>query len=87
MKSIKQTPIRLSADPKDEKGFHWRDGWNFCRQSDGSVHVVRDGMANIVIPPKEWASIVCAVSEDGETNARWNAAQDFHGRDLQKSPV
>ncbi len=64
--------------------FHWRDGWYFSRNEDGSVRVQQrsPGLSDttITIPAPEWASIVCSVSKDGETGERWNAAQDFHGR-------
>jgi hypothetical protein len=70
--------------------FHWTDGWYFKRQPDGSVRIMRPSMSSvsameylqidIVIPPNEWASIICSVSAEGENGDRWNAAQDFHGR-------
>ena len=75
--------------------FHWQHGWYFSRLPDGSVEVRNhgdfdkhdpncgpgDGRTTLVIPPNEWASIVCSVSKDGETGERWDAAQDFHGRE------
>lgn len=73
---------------KDElvhTGFHWRDGWYFIREADGSVHAVWRRSphgeyfdADITIPPDEWASIVCSVSAAGETSDRWHAARAFH---------
>ena len=60
--------------------YHWRDGWRFKRMEDGSVRIVHPTHAGATIPPNEWASIVCAVSQQGEDNERWTAAQDFHGR-------
>jgi hypothetical protein len=70
-----------------EAGFHWRDDKYFKRLDDGSVQIQFveefNGHPNVkswVIPSPEWASIVCSVSEDGESNGRWDAAQDFHGR-------
>lgn len=72
---------------KDEGGFHWRNDIYFKRLPDGVVRVRRFEFFNgtphakdWIIPAAEWASIVCSVSADGETGARWNAAQDFHGR-------
>lgn len=68
-------------------GFHWKNGWYFKRESDGSVrirkveHASGLDMVDAIIPPAEWASIVCSVSRDGETGERWNQAQDFHGRE------
>jgi hypothetical protein len=71
-----------------EPGFHWTNGWYFFRLPDGAVRVRKqDGASDkstpqieIVIPAAEWASIVCSVSEGGETGPRWEQAQDFHGR-------
>jgi hypothetical protein len=68
--------------------FHWTDGWYFKRLPDGSVCIRKQGpdhqkvqfAESAIIPAAEWASIVCAVSKDGETGDRWNQAQDFHGR-------
>lgn len=70
-------------------GFHNRDGWYYLRLADGHVRITkyadggRDGapiVTEIIIPPNEWASIVCSVSAAGETGERWNVALDFHGR-------
>jgi len=67
-----------------QTGFHWRDGRFFKRMEGGSVrvsHVNGESLqSQYVIPAAEWASIVCSVSAEGETDGRWNAAQDFHGR-------
>jgi hypothetical protein len=82
---------RKKVDAKLYGAFHWRDNWFFKRQPDGSVAVMRKQMfykedndyylsPELSIPSNEWASIVCSVSEDGETSERWDAAQDFHGR-------
>ena len=74
--------------------FHWKNGWYFSRLADGGVEVRNhgdftkhdpncvpgDGRTTLVIDPMSWASIVCSVSEKGETGERWDAAQDFHGR-------
>lgn len=73
----------------DRSGFHWRNGHYFKRLIGGEVLVVKcadDGRSDRIewhqtIPPTEWASIVCSVSAEGETSDRWNAAQDFHGRE------
>lgn len=69
-------------------GFHWRDGWTFKRMDDGSVRIrghyaansETGGTVNLIIPAQEWASIVCSVSKGGESDGRWDQAQDFHGR-------
>ena len=80
---------------EDAVTFHWAYGWYFSRLPDGSVeawnhgdfekpdpnHVSGDGRTTLVIPATEWASIVCWVSKEGETSARWEQAQDFHGRE------
>lgn len=75
-----------------EGGFHWRDGIFFKRLPDGAVRLRRFTDFNYsptyedaIIPPNEWASIVCSVSKEGETGARWNAAQDFHGREAEQN--
>ena len=72
--------------------FHWKDGWYFKRMKDGSVRVMHSAEMpmtgeeylhpDLTIPPNEWASIVCSVSAGGETGERWEASQDFHGREL-----
>lgn len=76
---------RLALKEDSTTGFHWKNGWFFKRLDDGSVRVSRfDGtylLAQATIPATEWASIVCAVSKDGETDQRWNLVQDFHGRE------
>ena len=76
---------------RDEGGFHWKDDIFFKRLSDGSVrvryfaqHINSNYLPQFydwVIPPAEWASIVCSVSTHGETLERWIDAQDFHGRE------
>jgi hypothetical protein len=73
---------------RDEGGFHWRDNIFFKRLEDGSVRVRHfmewnycPNFKDWIIPPNEWASIVCSVSKEGETAKRWDAAQDFHGRE------
>jgi len=72
---------------RESAGFHWRNDVYFKRLEDGSVRVRRFEWFNgaphpkdWVIPANEWASVVCSVSQLGETGERWNAAQDFHGR-------
>jgi hypothetical protein len=71
-----------------ETGFHWRNGWFFKRMTGGSVRITRvthppvEGQFEwqFTIPENEWASIVCSVSEKGETSERWQDARNFHGR-------
>lgn len=69
-------------------GFHWRHNVFFKRLDDGTVRVRHwtdfngtPQWVDWVIPAPEWASIVCSVSAEGETRERWDAAQDFHGRE------
>lgn len=70
-----------------KEGFHWQDGWFFKRVPDGNVRVrhYADGGASdeilteFVVPPNEWASIVCSVSHDGEDGERYRRALIFHG--------
>ena len=81
-----ETKERLRKAGEAATGFHWRDGWYFKRQPDGSVRIVHRETptspslsTDLVIPPAEWASIVCSVSALGETSDRWHEAQLFHG--------
>jgi hypothetical protein len=64
-------------------GFHARDGWWFKRVADGGVQVRREGeyggtVANIIFDANTWASIVAAVSVDGEDFRSFSFAQDLH---------
>lgn len=73
--------------------FHWKDGWYFSRQDNGSVtmehRVYEDEFnelgqrmyhynAKVNIPAAEWASIVAAVSISGETAQSYQDALTFH---------
>lgn len=68
-------------------GFHWRRGMYFRRQQDGTVEVIQtvnEGKTDEIewsreIPPSEWASIVAAVSYQGETGDTYRTALGFHG--------
>lgn len=79
----------------ENQGYHWRDNMFWKRLPDGSVRIALfatrfsgaalegdddEPVREWVIPPNEWASIVCAVSQEGENGQRWEEAQDFHGR-------
>jgi len=82
--SDKQERIRQLDEAT--KCFHWRDGWYFRRNPDGSVRVMlREGpqsewlRVDVTVPANEWASIVCSVSVGGETGERWEQAKRFHG--------
>lgn len=73
--------------------FHWKDGWWFWRNENGSVSFEHrtyekgaDGKytekytidAKNNIPASEWASIVAAVSHRGETSESYQEAVAFH---------
>lgn len=63
--------------------FHWKDGWYFQRMADAGVQVTHHqfGSHEVVemeIPPREWASIVAAVSAAGETTERFDTALNYH---------
>jgi hypothetical protein len=63
------------SDVPLDAGFHWTDGWYFKRLGDGSVRVVHKGNVLATIAENEWASIVCLVSELGETGERYQLAR------------
>ena len=77
--------------PRDRKtkmneGFHWSNGMYFRRVYDGSVEIRQmiDASSDevrwkVVVPPSEWASIVAAVSYQGETGPTYRQALRFHG--------
>ena len=66
--------------------FHAKNGWFFKRLENGNVivekHQSADEISGLreaqVFTPHEWASIVAAVSEGGESDRRWFDAFDFH---------
>ncbi|AZO45913.1 hypothetical protein EJ076_34940 [Mesorhizobium sp. M7D.F.Ca.US.005.01.1.1] len=77
-------------DAYNDGGFHWANGLFFKRMPDGSVRlrifrpISSDPHAPWTwedqnIDPASWASIVCSVSEGGETRDRWKAFSGFHG--------
>jgi hypothetical protein len=70
-------------------GFHWRDGWFFQRQEEGSVRVFHvspphvapeppDTDVDFTVEPNSWASIVASVSVAGEHGGRFYRAHEFH---------
>lgn len=68
-------------------GFHWRNGWYFKRQPDGSVMVrqFHDEAGSqiaieLVIPASEWASIMASVSARGDTAEAFYGAVEFHNK-------
>ncbi len=78
----------------DNEGFHWRDLMFWKRLDDGSVRIrlfARRSSGKVmpgddeepvrewIVPPSEWASIVAAVSYQGETSDTYRTALNFHG--------
>lgn len=62
-----------------DNGFHWRDGWHFKRQDDGTVFVYNSAhRVTMTIPASEWASIVASVCKRGETGDTYREALAFH---------
>jgi len=60
-----------------QTGFHARDGWYFERQDDGSVKIsaaVDRCTEQLILPAAEWASVVAAVSAEGETAQSYQQA-------------
>lgn len=72
-------------------GFHWSDGLYFRRLHDGTVEMTQTkdgGKTDDIewqreIPPSEWASIVAAVSYQGETEDTCKTALGFHGASFE----
>lgn len=62
--------------------FHWQDGWTFERLENGAVHIRHEVkgavFVDLVIPAWHWASIIAAVSPQGETPETWQQARAFH---------
>lgn len=60
--------------------FHWRYGWHFQRQDDGSVKFWNDDMKVLVqhVPASEWASIIASVAQGGENAFSFETAMQFH---------
>lgn len=64
--------------------YHFRDGWYFGREEDGTVLVKHQAPSVdlpsflLNIPVDAWASIVAAVSQYGDTKESWEKARDFH---------
>lgn len=64
--------------------FHWKDGVTFERKTDGLVEMFvpleygTDRGHLHHIPAAEWASIIAAVSAEGETAQQYQNAGLFH---------
>ena len=70
-----------TANKRDYPKYHWRDGWYFERGTNGNVVITPpkgDNVGPIIIPYNEWASIIAAVSEKGETGEQYQAALKLH---------
>lgn len=67
--------------------FHYKDGWFFTRQNDGSVLLeCRDKMqpdgevlTSLKIDADSWCSVIASMSDTGETHEKWLEARKFHG--------
>lgn len=87
--------MQISPDQGGNYGvqtaFHWRGGLVFSRLKCKCVAITswvpswRSGIRHwdvtkvAIITPDEWASIMCGVSDKGETGERWEAARLFYG--------
>lgn len=62
-------------------GFHAKDGWYFERLDGGGVKIsaaVNRSTETITLPAAEWASVLAAVSAQGETSETYQAALRMH---------
>jgi hypothetical protein len=62
-------------------GFHANDGWYFASGEDGKVKIsaaVNRCDETITLTAAEWASVVAAVSAQGETSETYQAALALH---------
>ncbi len=77
--------------------FHFKDGWFFERNPDGSVRVLKmsDATGQAVkvseanIDPDAWASIVSFVSAEGDRFSPevWGAVKEFHMKGILRAPA
>lgn len=76
--------------------FHLRNGWYFNRLDDGMVQIIKRAdahenapiVAEVIIAAWEWASVVAAVSGNGEATETYQDALRLHGReDLVAHPA
>jgi hypothetical protein len=83
---IAEKDASIHAQVADAKtGFHWRDGWFFKRTEAGvRITCVKNAAItqNLLIPHNEWASIILAVSAEGEYG-RWETGLAFHSGNLE----
>jgi len=72
---------RIDTVSVTHAGFHANDGWYFERQDDGTVKIsaaVSRCAETITLNPAAWASVVAAVSGQGETSDTYQAALSLH---------
>lgn len=62
--------------------YHFKNGYYFERLPQGNVKITTPGGDSIEASANEWASIVAAMSADGETARTYNDALD---RQLHKT--
>jgi hypothetical protein len=75
--------------------FHYKDGWFFERNPDGSVRVLKmsDATGQAVkvseanIDPDAWASIVSFVSAEKSASVAWSAVKEFHMEGILRAPL
>ncbi len=75
--------------------FHFKDGWFFERNPDGSVRVLKmsDATGQAVkvseanIDPDAWASIVSFVSAENDNAEAWKAVKEFHMEGCLRVPA
>lgn len=63
------------------EGFHATAGWYFARQQNGAVKIsaaVDRSTETITLAPAEWASVMAAVSAQGETSESYQAGLALH---------
>lgn len=56
--------------------------WPYTRSTDKVNEAETNITCDVTLEENEWASVVCSVSQDGETYERWMQARRFHGTDL-----
>lgn len=68
--------------------LHWKDGWHFARVTElgdmlGAVRIrldIVDGLREErFIPAGEWASIIAAVTPEGNSATTYRMASGLHG--------
>ncbi len=75
--------------------FHFKDGWFFERNPDGSVRILKmsDATGQAVkvseahIDPDAWASIVSFVSAEKNASVAWSAVREFHMEGILRAPA